>query len=81
MPYDNRTPAERTVLDKAVQKKLGKRGRTRGDIAEALGNGATPRMVSDALRRLVTAGKAVRTGPRNTPLYAAALRSDVGGST
>jgi hypothetical protein len=73
--FDNRTPADRAALDKAVQKKLGKRGRTRGDIATALGDGATPRMVSDALRRLVAAGKAARTGPRNTPLYAAAAPS------
>ena len=45
--------------------------RTVRDIATALGDGATPRMVSDALRRLVAAGKAARTGPRNTPLYTA----------
>lgn len=67
MAYDNRTPADRAKLDAAVQKKLGKRGRTRGDIAAVLG--ITPRQASDSLRRLMTRKKVERIGPRNTPLY------------
>ena len=70
MTYDNRTPAHRAVLDAAMLKKLGKRGRTRGDLAQALG--IDPRMASDSLRRLVADAKATRSGPRNTPIYSKA---------
>lgn len=67
--YDNRLLADRNKLDAAVQKKLGKRGRTRGDITAALGDGATPRMVSSSLRRLLARKTAERIGPDHAPLY------------
>jgi alkylated DNA nucleotide flippase Atl1 len=70
--YDNRTPADREKLDAAVTAALEERGQTRGDIATALGNGATPRMVSRALMRLVASGTCKRTGSRNAPRYSRA---------
>lgn len=61
--YDIHTQDGRDALDKATKKLLGKRGKRRGEIADALG--VEPLHASASLRRLGAAGFARSEGHNN----------------